>query len=52
MPQMSPILWLNMLFFFTMGLLLFAMLNYFISKPSLKGEAPLKMQLSQKNWKW
>nr|YP_009026961.1 ATP synthase F0 subunit 8 [Cherax crassimanus]CDN96568.1 ATP synthase F0 subunit 8 [Cherax crassimanus] len=52
MPQMSPLLWLNLFFMFIYGFLLFSILNYF-SKPPIKTEVPpLKPIFTEKPWKW
>nr|YP_009002557.1 ATP synthase F0 subunit 8 [Cherax cairnsensis]CDL72647.1 ATP synthase F0 subunit 8 [Cherax cairnsensis] len=52
MPQMSPLLWLNLFFLFTLGFILFMALNYF-SKPPFKTEAlTFKLIPLEKSWKW
>nr|QDO72155.1 ATP synthase F0 subunit 8 [Pandalus japonicus] len=50
MPQMAPLMWLNLYGFFTLMFLLFIIINYYI-KPikkigaSLQGSAPFKFTL-------
>nr|YP_009020471.1 ATP synthase F0 subunit 8 [Euastacus yarraensis]CDN85573.1 ATP synthase F0 subunit 8 [Euastacus yarraensis] len=52
MPQMSPLLWLNLLFMFILGFFLFSVFNFFI-KPPLKilCDSP-KLIKPEKSWKW
>nr|APS87249.1 ATP synthase F0 subunit 8 [Cambaroides schrenckii] len=52
MPQMSPILWVNLYFMFLLSLILVLVIQYFFSlnlKSGLKEESYLD---SEKVWKW
>nr|YP_005296376.1 ATP synthase F0 subunit 8 [Cambaroides similis]AEV66750.1 ATP synthase F0 subunit 8 [Cambaroides similis] len=52
MPQMSPILWVNLYFMFLLSLVLILVIQYFFSlnfKSSLKEESYLD---NEKIWKW
>nr|AXS65943.1 ATP synthase F0 subunit 8 [Scarabaeoidea sp. KM-2017] len=51
MPQMAPLNWLILFFFFTMIYLIFNMLNYFIFQYNIKSSLKIKKQ-NKINWKW
>nr|YP_007474216.1 ATP synthase F0 subunit 8 [Opaepele loihi]AEX32606.1 ATP synthase F0 subunit 8 [Opaepele loihi] len=52
MPQMAPLLWLNLFLFFSIIFLFFLIVNYFI-KPPFKMEFTLKQpQPIKLYWKW
>nr|QFO87054.1 ATP synthase F0 subunit 8 [Latreillia valida] len=52
MPQMAPLMWLNLMCFFLVSLFFFLMLNYFI-KPYQKNEKILTNYKNlEKSWKW
>nr|YP_009159441.1 ATP synthase F0 subunit 8 [Palaemon serenus]AKQ09486.1 ATP synthase F0 subunit 8 [Palaemon serenus] len=52
MPQMAPLLWLNLYIFFTVVFILILILNFFM-KPPVKISEPLKSSLlTPKVWKW
>ncbi|YP_001382110.1 ATP synthase F0 subunit 8 (mitochondrion) [Penaeus chinensis] len=52
MPQMAPLLWLNLFIMFSATFIMFIILNYFIKVPS-KIEAPsTQLQKTEMNWKW
>nr|YP_009554098.1 ATP synthase F0 subunit 8 [Heterocarpus ensifer]YP_010703293.1 ATP synthase F0 subunit 8 [Heterocarpus sibogae]QBA19609.1 ATP synthase F0 subunit 8 [Heterocarpus ensifer]QFQ01360.1 ATP synthase F0 subunit 8 [Parapandalus sp. SS-2019]WCO11496.1 ATP synthase F0 subunit 8 [Heterocarpus sibogae] len=52
MPQMAPLMWLNLFGFFSLVFMFFLISNYFI-KPPVKMEAQLKpLSPSRLNWKW
>nr|YP_009112547.1 ATP synthase F0 subunit 8 [Nephrops norvegicus]CEK40197.1 ATP synthase F0 subunit 8 [Nephrops norvegicus] len=52
MPQMAPLLWLNLFFMFLIGFLLFFIMNYFMKSPlKMSPSIELKVQ-QQKTWKW
>nr|YP_009511978.1 ATP synthase F0 subunit 8 [Aristeus virilis]AXI97906.1 ATP synthase F0 subunit 8 [Aristeus virilis] len=52
MPQMAPLLWLNLFIMFSTTFLMFLALNYFIKVPS-KIETPKPSHLkTEMNWKW
>nr|QOW08835.1 ATP synthase subunit 8 [Carpilius convexus] len=51
MPQMAPLMWLCLYFFFILSLFLFMILTYYIKpfEPTLFSPTPL--QMTQKPWK-
>nr|YP_010265390.1 ATP synthase F0 subunit 8 [Dardanus arrosor]UIR97902.1 ATP synthase protein 8 [Dardanus arrosor] len=52
MPQMAPLLWLNLMFMFLFTFGLFIILNYYIYTP-LKTEFNKEgIIIEQKHWKW
>nr|YP_009159606.1 ATP synthase F0 subunit 8 [Metanephrops thomsoni]AKQ49240.1 ATP synthase F0 subunit 8 [Metanephrops thomsoni] len=52
MPQMAPLLWLNLFFMFLIGFILFFIMNYFMKMPlKIDPSSGPKPQL-QKTWKW
>nr|WEW73455.1 ATP synthase F0 subunit 8 [Macrobrachium sp.] len=52
MPQMAPLLWLNLYVFFTVMLALIIILSYFIKTP-IKVDTPSSaIKPEQANWKW
>nr|QFQ01334.1 ATP synthase F0 subunit 8 [Nematocarcinus gracilis] len=52
MPQMAPLLWLNLFIFFCFVFILFLISNYFIKIPTkTEFHAPLT-KTSNLNWKW
>nr|YP_010049513.1 ATP synthase F0 subunit 8 [Mirocaris indica]QPL15848.1 ATP synthase F0 subunit 8 [Mirocaris indica] len=52
MPQMAPLLWLNLFLFFSIIFLFFLISNYFI-KPLVKMEFTTKQpHFNKLNWKW
>nr|YP_009424531.1 ATP synthase F0 subunit 8 [Chlorotocus crassicornis]ASU92677.1 ATP synthase subunit 8 [Chlorotocus crassicornis] len=52
MPQMAPLMWLNLFGFFSLIFVFFMVSNYFIKSP-LKIELKFKaLKSSQLNWKW
>nr|YP_009020458.1 ATP synthase F0 subunit 8 [Geocharax gracilis]CDN85547.1 ATP synthase F0 subunit 8 [Geocharax gracilis] len=52
MPQMSPLLWLNLFFFFLMGALLFLIINYFSVQVEKKEKLASNLETNQKPWSW
>nr|CDN85560.1 ATP synthase F0 subunit 8 [Geocharax gracilis] len=52
MPQMSPLLWLNLFFFFLMGALLFLIINYFSVQMEKKVKLISNLKANQKTWSW
>nr|YP_009235500.1 ATP synthase F0 subunit 8 [Metapenaeopsis dalei]AMD15641.1 ATP synthase F0 subunit 8 [Metapenaeopsis dalei] len=52
MPQMAPLLWLNLFVMFSFTFILFLVLNYFIKVPSKIEKPSLFMKKSEMNWKW
>nr|YP_009564039.1 ATP synthase F0 subunit 8 [Puerulus angulatus]QAX91402.1 ATP synthase F0 subunit 8 [Puerulus angulatus] len=52
MPQMSPMLWLNLFALFLLSFFCFMILNYFILNPK-KAPGTIEASLSkEKIWKW
>nr|YP_009525742.1 ATP synthase F0 subunit 8 [Orithyia sinica]AXS67516.1 ATP synthase F0 subunit 8 [Orithyia sinica] len=52
MPQMAPLMWLYLFFFFITTLMLFITITYFI-KPFEKIEVISSIiQIKEKSWKW
>nr|YP_009917620.1 ATP synthase F0 subunit 8 [Palaemon serratus]QLM01493.1 ATP synthase F0 subunit 8 [Palaemon serratus] len=52
MPQMAPLLWLNLYIFFTIVFALVIIMNFYM-KPPIKISIPAKMaQLNSQTWKW
>nr|QFQ01347.1 ATP synthase F0 subunit 8 [Oplophorus typus]QUL61614.1 ATP synthase F0 subunit 8 [Oplophorus typus] len=52
MPQMAPLLWLNLLLFSSVVFLLFVISNYFIKTPSKMEKTSSTPQSNHLNWKW
>nr|WKU84108.1 ATP synthase F0 subunit 8 [Rhinoprosopa nasuta] len=54
MPQMAPISWLSLLFFFTIIFLLFNIMNYFIYNIPMPSKLNnmFKNKVIIMNWKW
>nr|QPL15861.1 ATP synthase F0 subunit 8 [Acanthephyra sp.] len=52
MPQMAPLLWLNLFLFFTSIFILFLISNYFIKTPSKMETTPSLPPSHKLNWKW
>nr|YP_010384302.1 ATP synthase F0 subunit 8 [Odontodactylus havanensis]UGW52156.1 ATP synthase F0 subunit 8 [Odontodactylus havanensis] len=52
MPQMAPLLWLNLYVFFFSIFMLFVMMSYFTYSPAMKSEATTAYETLQMNWKW
>nr|CDN85586.2 ATP synthase F0 subunit 8 [Cherax destructor] len=52
MPQMSPLLWLNLFFFFILGYALFLTLNYFCINPTKIKTLKIQLVTQEKSWKW
>nr|YP_009020445.1 ATP synthase F0 subunit 8 [Engaeus cunicularius]CDN85534.1 ATP synthase F0 subunit 8 [Engaeus cunicularius] len=52
MPQMSPLLWLNLFMFFILGFLLFSIINYYILPKNKKEISTSNINPTQKIWKW
>nr|YP_010250871.1 ATP synthase F0 subunit 8 [Faughnia haani]QTV76805.1 ATP synthase F0 subunit 8 [Faughnia haani] len=52
MPQMSPLLWLNLYFFFFLAFMLFTVMTYYTHTPKMSEQESLKTQAHQMNWKW
>nr|QFQ01321.1 ATP synthase F0 subunit 8 [Acanthephyra smithi] len=52
MPQMAPLLWLNLFLFFSSVFILFLISNYFIKTPPKMEAAPTQAPQKKLNWKW
>nr|AGY61258.1 ATP synthase F0 subunit 8 [Halocaridina rubra] len=52
MPQMAPLMWLNLFAFFSASFLLFMIMNYFLKPFPKTSPEPLTPQLFKLNWKW
>nr|YP_009164770.1 ATP synthase F0 subunit 8 [Nevromus exterior]AKA94248.1 ATP synthase F0 subunit 8 [Nevromus exterior] len=52
MPQMAPINWLLLFIIFSITLIIFNMMNYFIYMPSSPTSENMNFKKSYLNWKW
>nr|YP_009050544.1 ATP synthase F0 subunit 8 [Dysmicohermes ingens]AIG24333.1 ATP synthase F0 subunit 8 [Dysmicohermes ingens] len=52
MPQMAPINWLMLFMFFSLMLIFFNILNYFIINPMPINEFNKSIFSQTMNWKW
>nr|AON77092.1 ATP synthase F0 subunit 8 [Crangon hakodatei] len=52
MPQMSPLLWLNLYVMFSATFLLFLAFNYFYKSPIKKEKITSEIHTSTLTWKW
>nr|YP_009442874.1 ATP synthase F0 subunit 8 [Typhlatya miravetensis]SCN12522.1 ATP synthase F0 subunit 8 [Typhlatya miravetensis] len=52
MPQMAPLLWLNLFIFFSFSFMLFFILNYFLTPYSKKKQTSKTKEAKKLNWKW
>nr|NP_694522.1 ATP synthase F0 subunit 8 [Panulirus japonicus]BAC16319.1 ATPase subunit 8 [Panulirus japonicus] len=52
MPQMGPMLWLNLFILFLFSLICFIVLNYFIFSPQKVEVSSKEVQDTEKIWKW
>nr|YP_010384351.1 ATP synthase F0 subunit 8 [Alima pacifica]UGW52246.1 ATP synthase F0 subunit 8 [Alima pacifica] len=52
MPQMSPLLWLNLYVFFFSIFLLFIIMSYFTFSPTMQQQETVSYGKQQMNWKW
>nr|ANF05061.1 ATP synthase F0 subunit 8 [Mierspenaeopsis hardwickii]AQZ21917.1 ATP synthase F0 subunit 8 [Solenocera alticarinata] len=52
MPQMAPLLWLNLFIMFSITFMVFLILNYFIKVPSKIHNFPTSIKKQEMNWKW
>nr|YP_009176412.1 ATP synthase F0 subunit 8 [Cryptolestes ferrugineus]YP_009176425.1 ATP synthase F0 subunit 8 [Cryptolestes pusillus]ALI86990.1 ATP synthase F0 subunit 8 [Cryptolestes ferrugineus]ALI87006.1 ATP synthase F0 subunit 8 [Cryptolestes pusillus] len=51
MPQMAPLSWLTLFFYFTLIFILFNIMNYYSFMYQVKKERVLSMK-KKINWKW
>nr|AYW16661.1 ATP synthase F0 subunit 8 [Penaeus semisulcatus] len=52
MPQMAPLLWLNLFLMFSATFMVFLILNYFIKVPTKIEKSTSHLQKPEMNWKW
>nr|YP_010385103.1 ATP synthase F0 subunit 8 [Dolichopus ungulatus]UPL65113.1 ATP synthase F0 subunit 8 [Dolichopus ungulatus] len=53
MPQMAPLSWLSLYMVFSISLILFCMMNYYIFIPMAPQKSKLEKLMSNSlNWKW
>nr|YP_010432673.1 ATP synthase F0 subunit 8 [Gymnopternus congruens]USW06223.1 ATP synthase F0 subunit 8 [Gymnopternus congruens] len=53
MPQMAPLSWLSLYIMFSITLMLFCVMNYYIFMPQApKKSKSEKMTSNSLNWKW
>nr|YP_009532913.1 ATP synthase F0 subunit 8 [Mantispa japonica]AYG51249.1 ATP synthase F0 subunit 8 [Mantispa japonica] len=52
MPQMSPLSWWMLFIYFIIMLLMFNMMNYYITMYISPQSSSIKMSKKSMNWKW
>nr|WGO57941.1 ATP synthase F0 subunit 8 [Hemithyrsocera longiseta] len=52
MPQMMPLSWLSLYFFFSLLLLLFTFMNYYSYLPNSSPSEVIAKKIKKMNWKW
>nr|YP_010725869.1 ATP synthase F0 subunit 8 [Nihonogomphus semanticus]WDY83471.1 ATP synthase F0 subunit 8 [Nihonogomphus semanticus] len=53
MPQMAPMSWLLLFLFFTLSMILFNMMNYYLYSPKIQSSTEDNIKKTEsKNWKW
>nr|YP_009500794.1 ATP synthase F0 subunit 8 [Alpheus japonicus]AXB37188.1 ATP synthase F0 subunit 8 [Alpheus japonicus]WPW61516.1 ATP synthase F0 subunit 8 [Potamalpheops sp. purple zebra] len=52
MPQMSPMLWLNLYLMFTITLMIFITMLFYIKTPALAPEVSKPHLKNKLDWKW
>nr|BBM67993.1 ATP synthase F0 subunit 8 [Penaeus semisulcatus] len=52
MPQMAPLLWLNLFLMFSATFVVFIILNYFIKVPTKVEKSTSYLRKPEMNWKW
>nr|YP_010554571.1 ATP synthase F0 subunit 8 [Tachycines shuangcha]UYO78929.1 ATP synthase F0 subunit 8 [Tachycines shuangcha] len=52
MPQMAPISWLILFLMFSLSLIMFCSMNYFISTPLIPSSMKKSIDKNSLNWKW
>nr|NP_150620.1 ATP synthase F0 subunit 8 [Pagurus longicarpus]AAF63424.1 ATPase8 [Pagurus longicarpus] len=52
MPQMAPMMWLNLMFMFLVAFLLFFISNYYLSSPEKMEKEKMLIKSEEKSWKW
>nr|YP_009642635.1 ATP synthase F0 subunit 8 [Pagurus nigrofascia]QCI56240.1 ATP synthase protein 8 [Pagurus nigrofascia]BBB16249.1 ATP synthase protein 8 [Pagurus nigrofascia] len=51
-PQMAPLMWLNLLFMFLFVFLLFFISNYYVVLPEKMSSEKMLIKSEEKHWKW
>nr|CDL73071.1 ATP synthase F0 subunit 8 [Cherax sp. HG-2014a] len=52
MPQMGPLLWLNLFFMFILGYILFSIINFFSKVPTKTDTLIHEPTFLENPWKW
>nr|QWQ55641.1 ATP synthase F0 subunit 8 [Diestrammena sp.] len=52
MPQMAPISWLLLFIMFSLSLIMFCSMNYFITMYSTPSQKKSAISKKSMNWKW
>nr|QNV11748.1 ATP synthase F0 subunit 8 [Siphlonurus aestivalis] len=52
MPQMAPLSWLTLFIVFSLTLILFNLVNYFLYTPNAPSSAAGAFKTNSFNWKW
>nr|YP_010520597.1 ATP synthase F0 subunit 8 [Coenobita clypeatus]UXP76993.1 ATP synthase F0 subunit 8 [Coenobita clypeatus] len=52
MPQMAPILWLNLAVMFLVTFIVFIVMNYYIMVPKKIGFGEQSKKIEEKVWMW
>nr|QNE85880.1 ATP synthase F0 subunit 8 [Ophiogomphus cecilia] len=53
MPQMAPMSWLLLFLFFTISMILFNMMNYYLYTPKIQSNVMNDIKKTEsKSWKW
>nr|YP_010725882.1 ATP synthase F0 subunit 8 [Nihonogomphus lieftincki]WDY83484.1 ATP synthase F0 subunit 8 [Nihonogomphus lieftincki] len=53
MPQMAPMSWLLLFLFFTLSMILFNVMNYYLYIPKIQSSQTNNIKKTEsKNWKW
>nr|UUJ36839.1 ATP synthase F0 subunit 8 [Epeorus sp. 02 ZXM-2022a] len=52
MPQMAPLSWLILFIVFSSTLILFSVMNYFLTNPTAPQGSSSQFKTQSFNWKW
>nr|QHZ87539.1 ATP synthase F0 subunit 8 [Parafronurus sp. XL-2019] len=52
MPQMAPLSWLTLFTVFSLTLILFGIVNYFLTSPNAPESTSTQFKTQPFNWKW
>nr|ASS30693.1 ATP synthase F0 subunit 8 [Stemonopa insignis] len=52
MPQMAPLMWMNLMFIFLITFMVILTINYFNTTPPKMSSNPPKPTLQHKLWSW